>query len=449
MSHQAGMRTTTRRATLRTATVRRTVAAALIAGALGATGGTAQAAPQQDDFTQGTHDKTALVGGGVEIAPTFTTAFEGPALPAGWITGNWAASGSVNPAGGMTISEAWARNDAPAGPGSSLRFNATFRSQPAQHVGFGVDYATGPWAIFSSSTGNGGVYARINTGTGTADTAPEVRVGDTGTAYDLRIDWIDTEFVFYVNSVEKARFGATGMPSTVKSLASDFVGGTDTELKVSSMALRTSKSSTFTSRTFDAGDARVTGISFTPEAETLDGTSISYETQTSSDNGTWSAWGPVGAAPPARYFRYRANLSTPNAAFTPRLKKATVDFTIANTNPGGGSAPPSGDTKKPKIGMPRDADVNKRGKAKILLACPADELFCKATLKFVSGRKTIASKSGKIAGGDSRYITLKLSKAAKKQLAKARKMKVTATLTVVDASGNKRTSSKKIWLYSL
>jgi hypothetical protein len=204
-----------------------------------------------------------------------------------------------------------------------------------------------------------------------------------------------------------------------------------------------------TARARSSRDARVSGITFTPEADTPSGTQIAYETQTSADGTSWSAWGPVGAAPLARYFRYRANMSTTNPGFTPRLKKATVDFTIANSNPGGGNTPPSGDTKKPKVGMPRDADVNRRGKAKILLTCPDDEAFCRAALVFKSGKKIIASKSGKISGGDSRYITLKLSKAAKKQLAKARKMKVTAVLVVRDAAGNKRTSSKKIWLYAL
>ena len=63
---------------MRTATVRRTVAAALVAGALGTTAGAAQAAPQQDDFTGGAPNETALVGGGVELATlrsqTFGTA---------------------------------------------------------------------------------------------------------------------------------------------------------------------------------------------------------------------------------------------------------------------------------------------------------------------------------------------------------------------------------------
>ena len=70
-------------------------------------------------------------------------------------------------------------------------------------------------------------------------------------------------------------------------------------------------------------------------------------------------------------------------------------------------------------------------------------------LKFKWDGDTVASKSGKIDGGDSRYITLKLSKAAKKKLAKAGKLKVVATLTVTDAAGNKRKSSKAIWLYRI
>ena len=106
------------------------------------------------------------------------------------------------------------------------------------------------------------------------------------------------------------------------------------------------------------------------------------------------------------------------------------------------------DTKKPKLGMPRDADVTKRGKVRLLLTCPDDEQRCSVALKFKWNGDTVASKSGKIDGGDSRYISLKLSKAAKKKLAKAGKLKVVATLTVTDAAGNKRTSSKKIWLYS-
>ena len=91
----------------------------------------------------------------------------------------------------------------------------------------------------------------------------------------------------------------------------------------------------------------------------------------------------------------------------------------------------------------------KRGKVRLLLTCPDDETRCNVALKFKWDGDTVASKSGKIDGGDSRYITLKLSKAAKKKLAKAGKLKVVATLTVTDAAGNKRKSSKRIWLYSI
>jgi hypothetical protein len=402
-----------------------------------------------DDLTQGTHGSTALVAGGVEIAPAFSTAFEGSALPSGWTSAPWEMDGAATVNGGLSLDRAWAKNAAATGPGNSLKFNATFAAQAGQHVGFGVDYNAGPWAIFSStSMANDGVYARVNTGPTGVDTVPSVRVGDFGTAYDLRIDWADNnDFVFYVNGIEKARLAGTGMPLTVKALASDVFGATNSDLKVASMSLRTNKSGTFESRAFDAGDARVASVAFGHEQTTPANTSIAYETSTSSDGSNWSPWS-AGAIPPARYFKYRAILNTTDVAVTPRLTKATVDFQIASATPGGSTPPPIGDTKKAKIAMPRDADVTKRGKVRLLLTCPDDETRCSVALKFTSGGKTVASKSGKINGGDSRYISLKLSKAAKKKLAKAGKLKVVATLTVIDAAGNKRKSSRNIWLYS-
>ena len=71
-------------------------------------------------------------------------------------------------------------------------------------------------------------------------------------------------------------------------------------------------------------------------------------------------------------------LTTPNITYTPEFTEATVDFRIAtDPQPGPGNQPPGGgntggDTKKAKIGMPRDADVTKRGKVRLLLTCPDD-----------------------------------------------------------------------------
>ena len=444
---------------MRTASVRRTVAAALVAGALGTTAGVAQAAPQQDDFATTETGKTTLVGNAVELA-TFNQDFNGAALP--WPAVQFSALSGCATDGGATMTGTalavdGARVDSAKGnPGSSLKFRATFGAQRFAHVGFGFDFDTvNRWAMFSTNDTSDKIFARVHDGTtGTAVEVPGVTPGN---AYDFRIDWADSGTVkFYVDGAlvpgtpTAPVIGA--MTAQVSDCLKDAAGATP--VTVDSMLLRAEKSGTYTSKVFNAGNSRIAGITFTPEAETLNNTTISYESRTSSDNVTWTAWGPTSATQPAQYFQYRANLTTPDTASTPRLTKASVDFQITPApQPGPGTQPPGGntggDTKKAKIGMPRDADVTKRGKVRLLLTCPDDETRCNVALKFKWNGDTVASKSGKIDGGDSRYITLKLSKAAKKKLAKAGKLKVVATLTVTDAAGNKRTSSKRIWLYSL
>lgn len=446
MSHQLGTSRTTRRVTLRTATVRRTVAAALVAGALGTATGTAQAASQVDDFTQGGHDKTALVGGGVELAAAFNETFA--QTPAGWITPWPDATEATPPANGtLDLNQALLNSGSPvAGPGSSIAFRATLGGQEDQHAGYASGFNDGQWAIFSRkspSANSTNIWARTAGGIATAQET-ELPTITTNAPHDFRIDRTTQGFKFYVDGNLVAEHTDPFTTQPLYAQASDLTA--TVPLKLESMSLRNVNQGTFTSKVFDAGSAAVTAIQFTNTTAT----GLSYETSTSSDGVTWTPFS-AGAIQPARYFKYRALLSTTDVAVSPRLTAATVDFTIANTNtnPGGGSAPPVGDTKKAKIAMPRDADVTKRGKVRLLLTCPDDETRCSVALKFASGGKTVASKSGKIDGGDSRYISLKLSKAAKKKLAKAGKLKVVATLTVTDAAGNKRKSSKRIWLYSL
>ncbi len=320
---------------MRSATVRRTVAAALVAGALGTAVGTAQAAPVQDDFSQGTHDKTALVGGvAIELTPAFDTTFEGPALPTGFTSGVWDPDplnpGTATADDGLILDRAWAKNATPVGPGSSLRFRTTF-DQAQQHVGFGVDLQNGPWAAFSTAGNNAEIYARVNTGSDTLDTVPQVLVGTQGETYDFRIDWTATGFVFWVDGVQKATLAGDMTGKTLAPMASDKTA--NRSLPVESMSLLNAGSGTWTSRTFDAGDARVSGFTLGHEETTPAGTSITYTTQSSADNVNWTAWSSPNATPPARYLRYRATLSTDHGANTPRLTAASVDFKIDTTAP--------------------------------------------------------------------------------------------------------------------
>ncbi len=76
--------------------------------------------------------------------------------------------------------------------------------------------------------------------------------------------------------------------------ASDFVSGGGV-VSVDSMVLSTHKTpGMFTSRTLDAGDARVTGLSVTATSAAPTGTAIAYETRTADtaaglDAATWAA----------------------------------------------------------------------------------------------------------------------------------------------------------------
>ena len=433
---------------MRTASVRRTVAAALIAGAFG-TAGTAQAASQQDDFNQGAPEagRTAVLDGGVELAK-FAETFN--QVPAGWEVTSWPGAPAGTTADGtLHLNRALMNSNVAAPVGSSLKFRATLGGQDNQHVGYAAGFENDRWAIFSQpqDAASDVVFARTKNGFLTAETPLTITPG----AHTYRIDRTADGMKYYVDEVLVAEHNDPFGTDPVYPQASDLDAGVPLDIEF--MSFREASSGTFTSQVLNAGDSRVTGVQFRPEA--TDG--VTYKVRSGSTppvgNDGWSDWTPSSVIAPGRYFQYLATLTANNAGASPRLSRATVDFAIetppsgANNTPPGGT--PAGDTKKPRLGMPRDADVNRRGKVKILLTCPDDELFCRAALVFKSGRKTVASKSGKIAGGDSRYLTLKLSTAAKKQLAKARKLKVAATLTVRDAAGNKRTSSKKIWLYPM
>jgi hypothetical protein len=423
------------------------VAAALIAGAFG-TAGTAQAASQQDDFNQGTHEtgKTALLDGGVELAK-FADTFN--QVPAAWMTSWPGAPAATTADGTLHLNQALMNSNFAAPVGSSLTFRAALGGQRSQHVGLAAGFTNERWAIFSrpdDPTSNA-IFARTQNGALKAETLLTITPG----AHTYRIDRTTEGMKYYVDNVLVAEHNDPFGTAEVFPQASDLYEGVPLDIEF--MSFRDASSGTFTSQVLNAGDSRVTGIQFRPEA--TDGVTFKVRSGNTPPVGNdgWSDWTPTSVIAPGRYFQYRATLTANNAGASPRLSRATVDFAIetppsgTNNTPPGGT--PAGDTKKPKLRMPRDADVDRRGKVKILLTCPDDELFCRAALAFKSGRKTIASKSGKIAGGDSRYITLKLSKSAKKALAKARKMKVTAVLVVRDAAGNKRTSSKKIWLYPL
>jgi len=300
-----------------------------------------------DQFSQGTPSGTvvrSLTGGdgAVELARTLDEQFDGAALPVGWSSFPWSPGGAATVAGGsLVVDSARADSGVSAGPGSSLEFRATFGNEAFRHVGFATEFDLQPWAMFSTgSDGGGKVYARTSDGGGPQENINFEVLGVVATdPHNYRIDWTPTGFEYYVDSTLVVTH-AIPLTEAMPAQASDFTSNGE-GVSIDSIVLNMHKpSGTFTSRILDAGDPRVTGLSFTATNVTPDGTAIAYETRTANSTGELTAapWAPLGAgstvtSPAARYLEYRATLSTTVAKATPRLDKVDVGFTVDNQAP--------------------------------------------------------------------------------------------------------------------
>jgi hypothetical protein len=299
-------------------------------------------------FLLGTQTSTVvrpLIGedGAVELARTLEEQFNGTGLPTGWSSNPWPSDGAAAVAGdSLVVSGARADSGVSAGPGSSLEFRATFGTQGSQHVGFGTDFDTEPWAIFSTGSASGGkVYARVSTAAGPADDVDVEVVGIVPTdPHTYRIDWMTTGFAFFVDgSPVPVTTAFPPLPGTMRVQASDYTK-LDSGVSVDSITLNNHKTpGTFISRKLDGGDARVTGLSFTATSDTPADTDIVYTTRTADtadglDDATWAPLGAGGAvASPKQFVQYSAALSTTAVTATPRLDKVDVGFTIDDEAP--------------------------------------------------------------------------------------------------------------------
>ena len=125
------------------------------------------------------------------IAPIFHRDFSPMSLSAGWSSGSWSPGGSASMSNGiLTVDGALAGSNALYGPARSLEFVATFTGDAWQHIGFGLDYDSGPWIMFSTFQG-GQLYARTRTQDGQGIDTP-IPGNWFGTSHIYRIDWTST-----------------------------------------------------------------------------------------------------------------------------------------------------------------------------------------------------------------------------------------------------------------
>jgi hypothetical protein len=95
-------------------------------------------------------------------------------------------------------------------------------------------------------------------------------------------------------------------------------------------------SGTYLSKTFDLSHVESWG-NFTPVETKPASTSVTYETQSSDDQNTWSGWQAVSGttiqSPTARYIQVRITLSTSDGVSTPTVGQFTIAYNSEETAP--------------------------------------------------------------------------------------------------------------------
>jgi hypothetical protein len=117
---------------------------------------------------------------------------------------------------------------------------------------------------------------------------------------------------------------------------------------------------------------------------------------------------------------------------------------------GGGPAPapaPAADKTAPKVTLKLlSARVSKGGVASLRVGCPSGETSCKVGVALKLGRSTVAKKTITVTGGKTAKLTLKLSKAARRKLARSGRLSFKAVITATDAAHNTSTTTLSLKL---
>ena len=275
------------------------------------------------------------LNGEVILKPVVGEEFSGTSVPANWYQEAYGADGTATVSNGQL-----AVDGKKVGPndtftsGRWLEFVGTFTAGLYKHIGFGVTYANPPWAIFSTnSTTGSSLQARSSNGTTLIDHT--LSATWSGVPHRYRIEWNATTIDFFVDGV-LADSHTNSISASMRPLAADHNAGGGTLtidwLRMGPYAVE----GIFTSRTFDAGQAvHWTDLSYT--ATIPSGSTLAFETQTSTDGIVWSGWAPVNSpisSPDGRYVRYRASFTTGNPSITPTLEDVTITFSNTPTNVG-------------------------------------------------------------------------------------------------------------------
>ncbi len=153
-------------------------------------------------------------------------------------------------------------------------------------------------------------------------------------------------------------------------------------------------------------------------------------------------------------------------AVTPRTVKG-IEYAVFSAAPGAyvatypsaggpGQPPPTGpsgnppapDATKPYLTLrKRFARANRKGRVVFVATCPASETRCAVDFRIVRKGKRLARTRLTLAGGKTAKVRLKLSRAARRKLARKSPLVARAVIRITDASGNTATQRTPVTLY--
>ena len=113
--------------------------------------------------------------------------------------------------------------------------------------------------------------------------------------------------------------------------------------------------------------------------------------------------------------------------------------------PGAGPAGPAGAEPRVRI-TPRSVRVSRTGTVALRVACPRDAGSCRVKLSLALGRKVVAAKTLSVLGGRTKTATLRLSRAARRTLARKSSLSVVVSATTRDSAGRQATTRTSIRL---
>jgi uncharacterized membrane protein len=320
------------------------------------------------DFTSGTRDASTYVSqttdGELILAPTVGAEFSGTTLPAGWTSTAWFSGGTGTVGNGvLSVVGAHVGTSATFARGRSLEFVATFSGNAYQGVGFGIDFNSAPWAMFSTNVG-GALYAQTNT-TATGTSTDTLLPGNwIGAPHRFRIDWNQNSVVYWIDGTQVIGHAIT-LTDVMRPLVSDYNGGGG---KVTVDWLRMTPyaaSATFTSRVMVAPSAVSWGTVLWTSDTSGAGTSLAISVRTGNTptpDSTWTTFVPLASSGTvigtiSRYLQYRAQLATTNPNQTPVLNDISFFFTTALTADFALGASPASQTISPGASTPYTVTV--------------------------------------------------------------------------------------------